>query len=417
MLQADDPQFAPESIGLKILISVGIGLLVGFEREWSNKDVGVRSFALASLLGMLSSIIGPTFAAVALIAALTFIVFVNIASFRHADRMEITTSIALVITVMLGILVGLGHHFAPIAAAIIMTMLLAWKQELHRFAGGLSPEEIRSAVLLGLIGFVIYPALPGHFIDPWGLVNPRLAWITIVIVALLGFVNYVLLRVYSTHGLYYTAVLGGLVNSTATISELAAVTHGDEYLVTMTTGLVLLATVSMFARNLLLLAIFSPRALAEAAPPLVAMSLVAMGFAYSMHRAQRAPAPAHIGLGSPVSLKRVFTFGVLFIAIAIFGTIAQRFLGDSGVLVVSAIGGFVSSAGTTAAAANMAHTGKITPAFAGLSTVLASITSAAVNLPIIFKLIPSGVVRNKITASTAAMIVVGAFVAIVVRFF
>ena len=41
-----------------------------------------------------------------------------------------------------------------------MTMLLAWKTELSRFAGGLQPSEIRSAVLLGLIGFVIYPVCP-----------------------------------------------------------------------------------------------------------------------------------------------------------------------------------------------------------------------------------------------------------------
>jgi uncharacterized membrane protein (DUF4010 family) len=35
-------------------------------------------------------------------------------------------------------------------------------------------------------------------------------------------VNYVLLRVYSSRGLIYTAILGGLVNSTATVAELAS---------------------------------------------------------------------------------------------------------------------------------------------------------------------------------------------------
>jgi uncharacterized membrane protein (DUF4010 family) len=45
-------------------------------------------------------------------------------------------------------------------------MLLAWKVELRRFAGGLQPAEIRSAVLLGLLGLVVYPILPDRFIDP-----------------------------------------------------------------------------------------------------------------------------------------------------------------------------------------------------------------------------------------------------------
>jgi uncharacterized membrane protein YhiD involved in acid resistance len=32
-------------------VSLGIGLLVRIEREWSNKDLGVRTFALTALLG------------------------------------------------------------------------------------------------------------------------------------------------------------------------------------------------------------------------------------------------------------------------------------------------------------------------------------------------------------------------------
>jgi uncharacterized membrane protein (DUF4010 family) len=76
--------------------------------------------------------------------------------------------------------------------------------------------------LLGLIGFVIYPQLPNGFVDSWSLINPRESWITVIIIAATGFVNYLLPRVYSDRGLLYTAVLGGLVNSTATIAEPAS---------------------------------------------------------------------------------------------------------------------------------------------------------------------------------------------------
>lgn len=87
-----------------------------------------------------------------------------------------------------------------------MTMLLAWKTELSRFAGGLQPSEIRSAVLLGLIGFVIYPVLPNRYVDPWKLFNPSDAWISVIAIAGIGFVNYVFLRIYSTRGLYLSAL-------------------------------------------------------------------------------------------------------------------------------------------------------------------------------------------------------------------
>jgi uncharacterized membrane protein (DUF4010 family) len=114
---------------------------------------------------------------------------------------------------MLGILVGHGHVFTSVSSAIIMTLLLSWKTELSAFTVDLSLPEIRSAVLMGLLGFVIYPVLPNRFIDPWGLVNPREAWITVIALAGIGFINYILLRLYKSRGLYFSAVLGGLVNA------------------------------------------------------------------------------------------------------------------------------------------------------------------------------------------------------------
>jgi uncharacterized membrane protein (DUF4010 family) len=377
--------FSPDDIAVKMAITVGIGLLVGFEREWSNKDIGVRSFALTAMLGMLSALISPQVAMAAMATALVVVIFANYASFQAERKMEITTSVALMITVVLGALVGLGHHFTPIASAIIMTMLLAWKEELHRFAGGLRPQEIRSAVLLGLLGFVIYPSLPDTFIDKWKLINPRQAWITIVIVALVGFVNYVLLRIYREKGLQYTAVLGGLVNSTATVAELSETLEAQK-LERMITPLVILTTLSMFARNLLLLAIFSPGALAVAVIPILAMAFVSAFVIYSHRRHDgKAEQPEELRLGSPVSLKRVFIFGVMFVIIGVAGTLGQRYLGRFGLIIVSAMGGFVSSASTTAAAANLAHNGSIDMDAAGVATVVASITSAFVNLPITFK--------------------------------
>src|SRR5690349_25144316 len=100
--------FTPDDIAVKMAISVGIGLLVGFEREWSNKDIGVRSFALTGMLGMLSALVNVQLALAAMATALVIIVFVNYASFQTDGKMEITTSVALMITVVLGALVGLG---------------------------------------------------------------------------------------------------------------------------------------------------------------------------------------------------------------------------------------------------------------------------------------------------------------------
>ena len=151
-------------------------------------------------------------------------------------------------------------------------MLLAWKLELQKFAGGLSLEEIRSAALLGLIGFVIYPIMPDRFVDPWQLINPRAAWVIVIVIAGIGFANYVLLKLYGTHGIYLSGFLSGLVNSTAAAAELARPLGAGTTSPGVAVAALLLIIVAMFARNLFILAIFSPAAVATAAAPLMTMA-------------------------------------------------------------------------------------------------------------------------------------------------
>lgn len=46
--------------------------------------------------------------------------------------------------------------------------------------------------------------------------------VTVFVVACIGFLNHVLLRLYGSKGIAYTAILGGFVNSTATAAELSS---------------------------------------------------------------------------------------------------------------------------------------------------------------------------------------------------
>jgi uncharacterized membrane protein (DUF4010 family) len=395
-MQTESAHFPATPIALKMGVAIGIGMLAGMEREWSNKDVGVRTFAIVSLLGMLASLVGQNVEVAALVGVLLLVAAMNTRSILHDRSLEITTSAALMVIYLLGLLVGLGHIFTPVAGAIVMTMLLAWKTELSRFAGGLQPSEIRSAVLLGLIGFVIYPVLPNRYVDPWQLFNPSDAWISVIAIAGIGFVNYVLLRVYSTRGLYFGALFGGLVNSSATVAELSTRLR-ETGMVNRTATLCLLTTIAMFGRNLILATIFSPRSLSATLVPLLAMALVG-GFWVWRDRRIEERVPGTLTLTSPISLTKVIWFGVLFIAIQIAGTLLTKYFGSYGMLATGVFGGLVSSASTTAAAATMAMHGKITPALAGSATVLTSLASAAVNLPIVWRII-----KDKVALKTLAI--------------
>jgi len=414
-MQIESIHFPATPIALKMAIAVLIGMLVGMEREWSNKDVGVRSFAIVSLLGMLASVIGVNVAIASLIGVLLLVAAMNARSILTDRSLEITTSAALIVNYLLGVLVGLGHIFTPVAGAIVMTMLLAWKTELSRFAGGLQPSEIRSAVLLGLIGFVIYPVLPNRYVDPWQLFNPSDAWISVIAIAGIGFVNYVLLRIYSTRGLYLGAIFGGLVNSSATVAELASRAQATG-MVTRTTTLCLLTTMAMFARNLILATLFSPRSLSATLVPLLAMTLVA-GFWIWRDRAIEDKVAGTLTLNSPISLAKVVWFGLLFIVIQVVGTLLTRFFGSYGMLATGIFGGLVSSASTTAAASTMAMHGKISAALAGSATVLTSLASAAVNLPIVWRATNNKAVVRRLTVEMASVIATGIMAVTVDRIF
>jgi uncharacterized membrane protein (DUF4010 family) len=398
--------FPPSEVAAKIAVSVGIGLLVGIEREWSNKDLGIRTFALTALLGTIAALFAPSMAIMSLVGVFLIIGFANARSLLVDRSLEATTSAALLAIFVLGALVGQGHLFTPVAAAILMTMLLAWKVELHRFAGGLQPAEIRSAVLLGLLGLVVYPILPDRFIDRWELINPKQAWITVIVIAGFGFVNYVLLKVYGAKGLYLSGFLGGFVNSSAAAVELAKPLGAGSTSSGVAVAALLLTIVAMFARNLLILALFSPSAVPTAAGPLLAMAVVALIF---VRRARVGidDAPAEIHLESPVSIKRVLNFGALFLLIQIVSTLGERYLGKLGFLGISVLGGFVSSASTSAAAANMVGHGQMRPELAGAGVVLASVASALVNLPIIYRSAKNPALSRRLTVLTVALSVLG----------
>lgn len=415
-MQTETIHFPATPIALKMAVAVGIGMLVGLEREWSNKDVGIRTFAIVALLGMLAAIMGPGLIITSLIGVFLLVAAMNARSVLTDRSLEITTSAALIANYLLGALVGLGHIFTPVAGAIVMTMLLAWKTELNRFAGGLQPSELRSAVLLGLIGFVIYPILPNRYIDPWSLFNPSDAWISVIAIAGIGFANYVLLRMYSMRGLYLSAVFGGLVNSTATVAELSS-RIGKSGMVARTVSLCLVTTIAMFARNLILATLFSPRSLSATLVPLLAMTLVAGLWVWRDQLTDQPAGSESVALTSPIALSKVLRFGMVFIVIQIGGTLLTRFFGSSGMFAVSVLGGLVSSASTTAAAATMAMHGQISPSLAGSAAVLASLASAAVNLPIVWRTTKDTKIFKKLTLQMATVIGAGIAAVVVDRVF
>jgi len=364
----------------RVIVSVAIGMMVGLEREWAHKDVGVRTFAFVSLAFTLAWTISPTASYILMAALIPLIALLNWRSFARDQSLELTTSVALLATSLLGILVGEGLFLVAAACGVVITVLLAWKSEVVRFAGAVTIEEIRSALLLGVIAIVVYPLLPKGTVDPWHLIDLRAAWTVVLVISAIAFVNYVLLRLYGTRGIRWAGLLGGLVNSTATVAELAsrARLNPGRLSVFALIGM-LTANTAMLLRNGLVLAVFDSTALSYGWIAVGCMLVASALVTYRIRVTDHETAPLH--MQSPISVRHALTFGAIFVLITLAAEFSNRVFGQTGFLLVSFFGGLVSSASTSAAAGILAANGTLTPQVAGYGVVVTSMASLLFHIP------------------------------------
>jgi uncharacterized membrane protein (DUF4010 family) len=393
----------------RLFLALLLGLFVGLEREWRGKEAGLRTHALASLLGALGAMAGTPYALACLGLIGVLVVFLNLQSMRSNQGTELTTSVALLVTTLAGVLCGIGHTITPVAVAVVTAALLSWKESLAKFGHSLTAEEIRSAVLLGILAFAVYPVLPAHPVDPWGLIEPRAAWLTVLLIAAIGFANYILWKLFGTRGIEFAGFLGGLVNSTVTVSELSSrVEETGGMLMNVAYRGVLLSIAAMTVRNALILGIFKPTVLLVAAASLGLMLAASVALALFARRP-----PVQMGedkplaLKSPFSLRSALKFGLIFLLLQIAGTLAQSTFGHFGFYAVSVVGGLVSSASAVASAAILASHEAIPASVAGVGSVLASLASAAVNVALVARFSGSRSLTIRTGIATLVIVLLG----------
>lgn len=399
----------------RLALALAIGLFIGIERERRQKVAGVRTFAFAAVLGAVGGLLGEHFGLLAIGLLGVLVVLLNLDTLWSGEGAEITTSAALLVTGFAGLLAGQGHTFTPTLVGIVTAALLAWKEPLAGFSHALTESELRSAILLAILAFVVYPVLPPGTLDPWGLIDPREAWITVILIAALGFANYVLLKLYGTRGIELTGFLGGLVNSTVTVTELASRAHASRGgLAEPAFRGVLLATAAMLVRNAIILGILAPAALLDAGLPLLLMCAAATlpvilrGWRLARRPGELSDEPPIASMQSPFSLSAALKFGLIFLGLEVAGTFGQHLLGQVGFYAVSVIGGVVSSASAVASAANLAGSGKLSAHVAGIGAILASLTSALVNLPIVARLGGDRALTRRLAWVLGGLVLLGA---------
>ena len=416
----------------KIAASAGVGMLIGLERTWAHKEAGVRSFAIATLLGTLSWLVAPTLAYVQVGIVLVVLILLNVYAMWTEQSSQITTSLALAAANVLGIVVGMGNFFLAFAGALLVTALLAWKTEFVTLSSKLTVAEIRGTILFGFITVVVYPLLPDRFIDPWHVLNPRSVWLTVVIVSALSFVNYVLLRQYGTRGLRYSAILGGLVNSAATVALLGQEARDDRTTVDAMPTYVALANLAMILRNCALVVIFSsPRGIQASistvivlVPMLLAAGIVALVAILGSRRSkQEAPqqleqeAPQKRRLKSPLELRAVLGFGLLFLSLSVISGVANHLFGTIGFLVVVVVGALASTASSSVLVGLQLSSGHVAGSSAAIAMFLVTLVGLLENIAIFWLVTRMPGPGLRLLLLTAPIVLVGILAVVFVTIF
>jgi len=93
--------------------------------------------------------------------------------------------------------------------------------------------------------------------------------------------------------------------------------------------------------------------------------------------------------------------------IQIVSTLGEHYLGRLGFHGICVIGGLISSASTSAAAANRVGHGRMQAGLAGQGVVLASVARALINLPILSRNTKNPALSRRLTILTVTLSVIG----------
>jgi uncharacterized membrane protein (DUF4010 family) len=343
-----------EDLIRRLAVALAIGLLVGAERHWRERDeaagrrtAGVRTFALVGLSGgvvaALAAPLGPIGGAVLLSAGL-FALMAALLPFalREADaegRFSATSLVAAIGTYALGALAVAGEAPAAGAAAVAMTAVLAARESLHGLMARITWAELRSAILLLSMTLVALPLVPDAPITWLAGINPHQVWILAILLAGVSFLGYLGVRLGGAHrGLLLAGAAGGLVSSTAvTLANAAAAAKGGPAGALAAGSLVAGAVSCLRTAGLALLV--APMAGRLLAPALLAAA-VGMGVvAALLARRQATVADGPAAPANPFEIAAVLRMALLLAGVAAAAKFGAERLGGGAVLLIAAVTG------------------------------------------------------------------------------
>ncbi len=412
----------PEALK-RLLVALLVGLLIGLDRERAElrkkrpQFAGVRTFALIALIASGLALLPVDIGRWLLVTGLLAVSAIALVSYRHGvvhGEVGATTEIAALATYVIGVLAGTGHLAVAASMGVSVAVLLVAKPRLEKISRTLSEQEVVAVLELAVITAVVMPLLPDRGYGPWQVLNPFRIWLVVVLVSLISFASFVVVRWKGERaGQFWAAALGALVSSTATTLSLARRSRdaapGQQR--TLSAAAALASTV-MCARIAVLVAASGPLLLPRLLLPLAAIAVAGTLATLILARGQR-QAPAATGgaaagdaqsIGNPLSLGSALVFGALFAAVLLIVRASEARFGNGGMLAAAALSGLVDLDAISVALARGAHPDIVHQAQAAIIIAYASNNLFKSGVAVV---VGAGRFRRDVALALAAMAAAG----------
>jgi uncharacterized membrane protein (DUF4010 family) len=300
-----------------LFISMGLGLLIGLQREWAESPVaGIRSFSLMSLLGtvvaMMSEKLGYWFIGVGLLGAMgiTFIVRLTLSS-HHKLHKGLVTETSLILMFCIGVMVRTGPTLVAASIAVIIAFILQVKIELHTLVAKFNKNEIRSIMQFLAISLVIFPVVPSTSFGPNNVLNFHNIWIMVIFITGIGLIGDIIYKFKGEHkGILWAGILGGIISSTATTFSYSKRVRYSENLITHNALIILIAWSTLYIRVFVELFFVAPGL--DLTKPLITMFLISSIVIIWFWRTKNSEVSDNKITYNPTSLKTAMVFAFFY---------------------------------------------------------------------------------------------------------
>jgi len=351
VIHTDSFQITQLEILIRIAVAIGIGFIIGLEREHAAMEekaesfAGIRTFIFVVLLGFIGGMTYYLFDPAVYIAILLSVaILTGVSYFITASKGDIgaTTEVSVLISFFLGTLAFLGLLEFSLAITVLLVILLSGKFRLHSIIGKITGEELYDFIRFVVIALLLFPFLPDQTYGPFNVINPReIGWV-VILTSGLGFIGYMLMKFLGPgKGILFSGIIGGLISSTAVTWVFAKKSKENEAHSHTCAVAILAASSIMMIRVLVWTYIFNKELFNEIYLSIFIIFLTGMGitfFFYYKNRKRELPEQS-IRKGKPLDLQGALLFAAIYTVILFVVSYAGEHLGDYGLIISGAIAG------------------------------------------------------------------------------